>query len=91
MTQEEIDAHGKLQNAHNKFCDHALEILNNPEATVQQLEIVRKFLKDNKIEALPGRGGKIDAVAEAATFVIPDYPQAPDDEDDVIPFGNSAG
>ena len=93
MSQEEVDAHSKLQNVHDLLCDRALKILNDPEATVQELETVRKFRKDNKIEALPGRGGKIDEVAKAALIQLPDYPQDPgdDDQDGVIPFEVSAG
>ena len=55
-----------LQEAHELMCAKVLDIIQNPDATLQELKFVKDFLKDNKIEALPVPGSKLGEAVNAA-------------------------
>lgn len=43
----------KLTRLHDLLCDRLTELLANPEITASELNVIRQFLKDNNIDALP--------------------------------------
>lgn len=43
----------KLSKLHEMLCDKLTELLANPEITASELNVIRQFLKDNNIDALP--------------------------------------
>lgn len=64
-----------LQEAHTLLCERVRDILNNPDATVQELKLVKEFLKDNRIEALPVHGSPLGNAVEAASARASSDPQ----------------
>lgn len=62
-TQQAIS---NLQETHERMCEKVLDIMKNPDATLQELKFVKDFLHDNKIEAIPIAGSPMGAVVQTA-------------------------
>lgn len=57
-----------MQTLFNSLCNNMVEKLASGEATAQDLNVVRQFLKDNNISAVASRGSPIANVLEAFPF-----------------------
>jgi hypothetical protein len=66
-----------LQHAHGVLARELLARIESGDAKGQDLEILRKFLKDNNIEAIPAEGTPLGDLANKLKLV-PDF----DDEED---------
>lgn len=86
MNEERPEAMSLLQDAHTRMCEQCLTILSKEDPTPQELEFVRKFLKDNKVDALPMAGSPLGNVVKTAeethTIKLPSFPSGLLDEDD---------
>lgn len=66
MNEEAAKSNDLLQKTHAKLCKRALAILEKENPTTAELEFVRRFLKDNNIDAIPKAGQPLGDVRSAA-------------------------
>mgnify|MGYP003140657296 FL=1 len=59
------DVTEKLSALHANLANHLAEILESGEATTQDINVIRQFLKDNQITAQPAEGSALDDLAKA--------------------------
>jgi len=49
----------KLGSLHELLCDRLMELVQNDEVSASELNVIRQFLRDNNIDALPRDGSPL--------------------------------
>jgi hypothetical protein len=68
MSHTDTDVRQLLQELHLGLAKKLVEILKDPEATPSQLEVIRKFLSDNRIEATMQANPHLKELVDALPF-----------------------
>ena len=65
----------KLKELHEVLAEKLLEKVKDPDAKSSDLNVARKFLRDNGIDAVPTEGSSLQRLADELPFDIPTKPE----------------
>lgn len=66
-----------MEKLHQALGDHLLQKLRDGEPTAAELNVIRQWLKDNKIEAQPGKNNSMGEIIDA----LPEFDDGDGPED----------